>query len=97
MYFVGLALWLAFLVAAILYTRRVRHPNARPLAAYLIFVIVFTVSAFVMYAGLIILLQVSGHVDDLVDPIAAALFLAAVFIPAFFIARWQLRKPPKQP
>lgn len=97
MYFFGLALWLAFLVAAIFYIRRVRHPNARPLAAYLIFVMAFTVSSFVIYAALIVLLQALGRVNALADPIIAALFLAAVFVPAFLIARWQLRRPPKQP
>jgi len=97
MYFAGLALWAAFLVAAIFYTRRVRHPEARPLAAYLIFVIAFTVGSFVIFAALTYLLRVFGHVEALADPIAAAPFLVLVFVPAFFLARWQLRKPPHRP
>lgn len=91
MYFAGLALWAAILIAAIFYTRRARHPEARPLAAYLIFVIVFTIASFVIFGALINLLQAIDWAPVLANPIIAALFLFLVFAPAFFIARWQLR------
>lgn len=97
MYFAGLALWAGFLVIAFFYTRRARHPKARPLAAYLIFVIVFTVSSFVLFGSLTFLLQALDQASALSDPMAAALFLVVVFVPAFLVARWQLRKPPRRP
>ncbi len=97
MYLAGLALWAAFLVAAIFYTRRARHPGVRPLAAYLIFIIVFTVTSFAIFAASTALLQALGAAGALTDPAAAVLFLAAVFVPAFLVARWQLRRPPRQP
>lgn len=97
MYFAGLALWAAFLVAAIFYTRRARHPEARPLATYLIFVVVFTVSSFMIFGALTYLLQAFDQVSVLANPMVAALFLFLVFVPAFLVARWQLRKPPHRP
>ncbi|MGF1612223.1 MAG: hypothetical protein ACFCUQ_22715 [Kiloniellales bacterium] len=95
MFLVALALWAAFLVAAIFYCRHARHAQTRPLAAYLIFVIVFTVSSFVIFTALSLLLQALGQAGAISHPAGAALFLTVVFIPAFFIARWQLRKPPR--
>jgi hypothetical protein len=95
MYLLALVVWLAFLVGAIFYTRQARHPQARPLAAYLVFVIVFTVSAFVAFAAITLILQGLGQTGALSHPVGAALFLLIVFVPAFFLGRWQLRKPPR--
>lgn len=97
MLFAGFALWAVFLVAAIFYTRRARHPKARPFAAYLIFVVVFTVGSFAIFGALTYLLEALGQPEALSNPIVAALFLSLVFVPAFFIARWQVRKPPRRP
>lgn len=97
MLLVATAFWAAFLVAAIFYTRTVRHPRAQPLAAYLIFVMVFTAGSFVVFATLTLLLRAAERTDTLDDPIAGAIFLALVFVPAFLAARWQLRKPPRRP
>jgi hypothetical protein len=97
MYIVAFVLWAAFLIVAAFYTRRAQNPGAQPLAAYLIFVIVFTVSAFTLFVILIVLLDALGSTGILTNPVAAAVFLIVVFIPAFLIARWQLRKPPRPP
>lgn len=97
MYAAALALWAAFLVVAIYYTRRDRNPRMRPLAAYLIFVTVFTVASFVLFAAIIIVLGALGQERALDSPIAAAIVLFVMFVPAFFIARWQIRKPPRPP
>lgn len=96
MYVIALAVWLAFLVGAVFYTRQARHPQVRPLAAYLIFVMVFTVSSFVVFATVTLILQVLGQTGALSHPAGAVLFLLVVFIPAFLLARWQLRKPPRR-
>jgi hypothetical protein len=97
MSFIAVSLWGAFMMAAIFYTQEARHPETRALVAYLIFVTVFTVTAFVAFSTLTLLLQAAGLAHSLEHPAAAIGFLAAVFLPAFFLARWQLRKPPRRP
>jgi hypothetical protein len=97
MYATALVLWAAFLVVAIYYTRRDRNPHMRPLAAYLIFVTVFTVASFTLFAAIIVLLGALGQERALASPIAAVGFLFVVFVPAFFFARWQIRRPPHPP
>lgn len=96
MSFIAVALWGAFMMGAIFYTQEARHPDTKPLAAYLIFVTVFSTAAFVVFGGLTVLLQVLGQAGLLSNPGAALIFLMAVFLPAFFLARWQLRKPPRR-
>ncbi len=97
MLLIALGLWALFLIAAIAYTQRERHPASKPLAAYMIFVIAFSVTAFVIFATAIFLLQLSGYTAVLDSSVAAALFMILVFGPAFLVGRWQLRKPPRRP
>ncbi len=97
MYAFAVGLWAAFLVAAVYFTRRDRNPRIRPLAAYLIFVTVFTVAAFVLFAAIIVVLGEFGQERALDSPVAAVVVLLIVFVPSFFIARWQIRKPPRPP
>lgn len=97
MYAAAIALWAIFLLAAIYYTRRERNPRMRPLAAYLIFVTVFTMASFVLFAAIIIVLGALSQEPALDSPLAAAVVLFVVFVPAFFAARWQIRKPPQPP
>ncbi len=97
MYVTALALWVLFLIAAVFYTRRARNPRTRPLAAYLIFAAIFTISAFVIFTIIVKLVDALGRGEVLAEPLAAALFLVVVFVPAFLIARWQLRKRPHAP
>jgi hypothetical protein len=94
MYVTALTLWILFLVGIAFYVRRARHPEAKPVAAYLIFVIAFSATAFVLFGALTLLLQLAGQADLLAEPLAAGTFLIAVFLPAFLVGRWQLRKPP---
>lgn len=94
MYQSALGLWLLFLAAAAFYVRRARPPDAKPVAAYLIFVTVFTATAFGLFVAFTLALRLSGQAGALSHPVAAALFLLAVFAPAFLAGRWQLRKPP---
>ncbi|MBU1395856.1 MAG: hypothetical protein KKE84_06900 [Gammaproteobacteria bacterium] len=92
----GILLWIALMLLAIPYVRRARHPRAKPLAAYMMFVILFSVGAVVMYSVLLMLLGWADALDYLHRPQGAAIFLALVFIPAFLLGRWQLKKPPRQ-
>lgn len=96
MSFIAVSLWGAFMMAAIFYAQEARHPDAKPLAAYLIFTSVFSLVAFVIFAGLLLLLQGLNLTERLEHPAAAAVFLVAVFLPAFLLGRWQLRKPPRR-
>jgi uncharacterized membrane protein YhaH (DUF805 family) len=69
----------------------------RPLAAYLIFVTAFMLSSFTLFAVIIVMLGALGQGRMLANPIAATIFLFVVFVPAFAIARRQIRKPPRPP
>lgn len=94
---ISIAVWLLLLAVLGLYVRRIRHPSQEPLAAYLIFVTVFTVASFGMFVLVGYAVGAAGWTDALERPVPALLFLAAVFLPAFLIARWQTRKPPRRP
>lgn len=95
--FIALVLWGAIMIGAIFYTQDQRHPDSKPLAAYLIFITVFSAAAFVIFSCLTVLLAVAGLTALLDNPLASAVFLLAVFGPAFLLGRWQLRKPPRRP
>lgn len=97
MYITALAFWAAFLFAAAYYTRRGRHPRMRPLAAYLIFGTVFIVASFTLFAAAIVLIGSFGQERALGNPIVATIFLLLVFVPAFLLAHWLIRKPPRPP
>jgi hypothetical protein len=51
-----LLIWIAFFILAIPLIRRIRHPDQRPFAAYLIFVSLFTLVAGILFALLFLLL-----------------------------------------
>jgi Na+-driven multidrug efflux pump len=97
MSFLAVALWGAFLAGAVFYTQEAGHPEIKALAAYLIFVTVFSVVALAIFGGLTSVLRGLGHSDVLEEPLWVAAFLAAVFLPAFFLARWQIKKAPRGP
>jgi hypothetical protein len=91
-----LAIWLAFLVFSVPYTAGRRHPRAKPLAAYLVFVSTFSLCAAVLYlvlAWLVITLHLAAWLSN---PLGAIVFAALVFAPAFAIASVILRRPPRQ-
>lgn len=66
------------------------------LATYMVFVTLFSVGAAVMFSVLLMLLSGYGGLDALHHAPGATLFLALVFVPAFLLGRWQLKKPPRQ-
>lgn len=96
-YGLSIVIGVLILLAAMPYVARIRHPNQKPLAAYLIFVSVFIVSATVLFNLFIWLLYKFELGNTLSDPAPALLFLAVVLIPAIIVARWLARKPPWQP
>ncbi len=85
--------WLALFILAVPIVRRIRHPDQRPFAAYLIFVMLFTVSAAVLFAVFSSLALALGFSQALERPFPAVVFLLLIFGPAFALAVWQARKP----
>ena len=94
--FLGIVMWIVLMLLGIPYVRHARHPRAQPVAAYMVFVILVSVGAVVMYSVLLLLLGWIDRLDVLHHPWGAAIFLALVFGPAFLLGRWQLKKPPRQ-
>lgn len=92
----GVIIWLVLMLLAVPYVRRARHPGVNPVAAYLLFTTLFSVGAVVMYSVLLVLLNRYSALALLFDPLGVAVFLALVFVPAFLLGRWQLKKPPRQ-
>jgi hypothetical protein len=97
LFWISLAGWVVVLALFGLYVPRIRHPGQKPFAAYLIFVIVFTAVAIGMFVLLAYLAAAFGLAQALERPLPILIFLAGVFVPAFVVARWQARKPPRQP
>lgn len=93
---VGFMLWITLMLLAIPYVRHAKHPLSNTVAAYMVFVILFSVGAVVMYSVLLLLLERFDALEHLHQPLGALLFLTLVFIPAFLLGRWQLKKPPRR-
>lgn len=96
MHNVALGLWIVIVIAAVPYSLRARHPDTKPLAAFMIFFTVFSVAAFMIFGVVTYVLQMTGNAGLLANPVGAAVFLVLVFGPAFLLGRWQLKKPPRQ-
>ena len=82
------------LVLAIPYVASIRHPQQKPLAAYLIFIFIFAVASVVLYSLLLLLSSILDLTAALKHPLPALVFLLLIFLPAIALARWQARKPP---
>jgi len=93
-YWTSLLAGAAILGVAIPSVTRIRHPEQKPLAAYLIFVSVFVTAAVVLYSLLAWLALKLGIEAALGNTGPALLFLVLVFLPAIALASWQTRKPP---
>jgi hypothetical protein len=97
MSFIAVALWGAFMMGAIFYTQEARHPDCKALPAYLMFVTIFSLVAATLFGALTMLLQLLNLSASLEHPAVATAFLVAVFLPAFFLGRRQIRKAPRVP
>lgn len=93
-YTIGMLVWIALLVAAMPYVNRIRHPDQKPVAAYLIFVFMFLIVSAVLYGVLGWLASALGLALLFGEVMGTVTFLALIFIPAFLMARWLARKPP---
>ena len=81
-------------LAAAVYVERSRHPEAKPLAAYLIFVTVFAAVAVSRFATGTLLFVLLERPHLLATPAIGLPFLLFIFFPAFLAGRWQIKKPP---
>jgi hypothetical protein len=93
-YWFSAIIGVAILAVAALYVARIRHPQQKPLAAYLIFVSAFVAGSAVLFSLLARLASRLGLGAALTEPFAMLLFLALVFLPALVLATWLARKPP---
>jgi hypothetical protein len=91
-----LVLFGLLLALAVPYVARIRHPASKPLAAYAIFVVVFSAAAVLLFLALWQIAGALGLAPMLESAPGAVLFLALVFVPAFMAASWQARKPPQR-
>ena len=89
----AILVWLILFILAIPVVQRIRHADQRPFAAYLIFVMIFTVAAAVLFGVLSSLAVALGLSQALERFLPAAVFLLLIFGPAFALAVWQARKP----
>lgn len=96
-HYFALTIWFGLLILAYPYVVRFRHPDSKPVAAYMIFVTVFSATAMFLFFALLRLAVVLGLEGSLQSAMGAVIYFALVFIPAFLMARWQLGKPPTQP
>jgi drug/metabolite transporter (DMT)-like permease len=93
-YSVVIIVWLILLVLAYPYVHRARHPATKPMAAYLLFVSLFSAVGGGIFLVLFWFILATGAATHLGDPLWSVLFVAIVILPAFFTARWQLKRPP---
>lgn len=94
---VAAIVWIVLLGAASLYTLRAHHPDTKPLAAVLIFAVVFSASAVVLMFTIGLVARLASVQEWLAQPAGAVVYLLAVVVPAFLLARWQIRRPPRRP
>lgn len=87
---------IALLVLAIAapYVARIRHPEQRPFAAYLVFVTVFALAAVVLFVLIGWLAAALGLLRTLGRGGLAVLLLLFGVVPAILLATWQARQPP---
>ena len=91
-------LWLAALIAFIPWVANKRHPDSKPLGAYLTFLAVFTIVSYGLYL-LVLALQSAVWPDVLFAGMAPAIVVVVVcFLPAFLLASYMIsRRPPTAP
>lgn len=90
---VFIGLWAVALLVFIPYVRNQRHPDSRPLGAYLSFVIVFTVAAYLIFAAMVAVISIWTGLP-LEHWLVATLVLIVTFVPPFFLATAVIRLKP---
>ena len=91
---IGFLIVLAVLGGAIPYAARIRHPEQKPLAAYLIFLFTFIAGVAVLFNLLAWLAEIFDLGSVLDHPLLALLFVALIVLPPLALATWLARQPP---
>lgn len=94
---IGVLVLAAFGIVAWFYVQRARHPDTRPVAAFLIFLTVFIAVAAGGYVTIGIVLATLDDPTLIENPVVGLVLLVAVLVPAFLVARRQIRRPPIRP
>ncbi len=89
-----IVIWLVLLALAVPYVRRAKHPDVKPLAAFMMFVILFSLVGGLLFLALSWFVIKTGLASALGHPLGALVYLALIFLPAFLFARWVIRRPP---
>ena len=90
------ALWLFVLLAAVPITRRYRHPDAKPIGSYLLFVIVFTMVAWAVFVFLLSLFTALGVIAILSGAVGAVIVVTVSFALAFLAGLYFIGRKPQQ-
>lgn len=85
----------AFLLLAWPLSRRMKHPDMKPLAAWLVFVSVFALAGGALFAALAGAISLVGATGALDRPAWAILAALLVIAPALAAARASVRRPPR--
>ncbi len=86
----------AILLAAVPYVRAARHPDSKPLAAYLIFVTVLSVVGAGLFWLALTIAAMLLEPASLSQSWVAFLIIALIAAPAVLAARWAITRPPRQ-
>ena len=92
--YIGLIIWLGFLAFSWFYVQKFKRPEAKPLAAWLIFVTTLSAAVILIFVSLSYLAASIGLLPFIDRPLGAALLLVSVFVPAFLLAHWMMRRRP---
>ncbi|WP_138380545.1 hypothetical protein [Luteithermobacter gelatinilyticus] len=89
--------WIAFLCVAWPYATHARHPQLKPVEAYLIFVTVFIVLEAGALLFVSLLFWTSSESQSLLETIWAGIVAGLIMVvPAFLGARYMIRRPPRR-
>ena len=89
-----IALIVLFLLAvSAAYVGMAKHPCTKILASLLIFLTIVAAVTGGLFFGALSLVSLLGYDPILTTRLTFAL-LASALVPGFFVARWQIRKPP---
>jgi hypothetical protein len=92
----GILIVVVLLSAAVPYVARMRHPEQKPLAAYLIFLFAFIAGVAVLFNLLAWLAEFFGLGSLLDQPLITVLFLLLILLPPLVLATWLVRLPPRR-
>lgn len=92
----GILFVVVLLGAAVPYVARMRHPQQKPLAAYLIFLFAFIAGVAVLFNLMAWLAELFDLGSLLNQPLIAVLFVLLVCLPPLALATWLVRLPPRR-